>query len=269
MTAKPLPKHVVYPGVKGKEDSIPEGPEETVHSHRQSRLLSKKQLSDMAFSIRELGKKLAHIKLKLKVQNIFILGKAYDDAVVLHTRDLVLWLLERDHSHRVYVEDILEQNDDFNSKNIIQSNPNSYGKRLRYWNQELCAHAPQIFDIVIALGGDGTVLYASYLFQRVVPPVIAFSMGSLGFLTKFDFDSRKDTLEEIFTQGFNVNLRLRFEATVMRKTHEGDCKGKDIVEEIVGEESGKLTHQPDGSHHILNEVVLDRGPNGSKFLQLY
>jgi NAD+ kinase len=55
----------------------------------------------MAFSIRELGQRLSHIKLKLKVQNIFILGKAHDESVVLHTRELVIWLLEADKSHKV------------------------------------------------------------------------------------------------------------------------------------------------------------------------
>ena len=94
------PKHAVHPGLGAS--NIPED-EDTVHRHVQSRLLSKKQLSDMAFSIRELSKKLAHIKLKLKVHNIFILGKAYDDVVNIHTRELVCWLLSRDPDHKVYV----------------------------------------------------------------------------------------------------------------------------------------------------------------------
>jgi NAD+ kinase len=134
---------------------------------------------------------------------------------------------------------------------------------LKYWDNELTARAPQIFDVVIALGGDGTVLYASLLFQRIVPPVIAFALGSLGFLTKFDFEGHKDSLKRVFSEGFNVNLRLRFEATIMRNVHNGVNKGKDIVDELIGEYSNKITHHPDGSHHILNEVVLDRGPNGS------
>jgi hypothetical protein len=67
----------------------------------QTRLMSKKQLSGMAFGIRELSKRLAHIKLKLKVQNIFILGKAYDDTILHLTRDLARMLLERDEKQRV------------------------------------------------------------------------------------------------------------------------------------------------------------------------
>lgn len=118
------------------------------------------------------------------------------------------------------------------------------------------------------LGGDGTVLYASWLFQRVVPPVLAFSLGSLGFLTKFDYDSYPDTLTKAFKDGITVSLRLRFEATVMRsqKHKKNSDSGLDLVEELIGEECEDAhTHRPDGTHNILNEVVIDRGPNPSKY----
>merc|ERR1711971_1484043 len=35
-------------------------------------------------------------------------------------------------------------------------------------------------DFVVCLGGDGTLLYASSLFQQSVPPIMAFHLGSLG-----------------------------------------------------------------------------------------
>jgi len=41
-------------------------------------------------------------------------------------------------------------------------------------------------DLVIALGGDGTILRTSSLFRTgPVPPVLSFSMGTLGFLLPF------------------------------------------------------------------------------------
>lgn len=70
----------------------------------QSRLLTKKQLSDMAFGIRELSKKLGHIRLKLKVKNVFILTKAHDETLIHKTREVVKWLLsyhENDHRYTV------------------------------------------------------------------------------------------------------------------------------------------------------------------------
>lgn len=42
----------------------------------------------------------------------------------------------------------------------------------------------------------------------------------------------------------------------------------DLVEELIGEESeNNYTHKPDGTHEILNDIVVDRGPNPSMLFQ--
>ncbi|GME49125.1 Inorganic polyphosphate/ATP-NAD kinase predicted [Neofusicoccum parvum] len=229
----------------------------------QSRLLTKRQISDMAFGIRELAKKLAHIRIKMNVRNVFILAKAHDETLIGNTREVAEWLLGQDANYKIYVEKTLEDNKIFDTAGLVGDNE-SYKHRLRFWTVELCQQRPQTWDIVLALGGDGTVLYASWLFQRVVPPVLAFSLGSLGFLTKFDYDSHPETLSRAFKDGITVSLRLRFEATVMRSQRHKNNEGssRDLVEELIGEEAEDAhTHRPDGTHNILNEVVLDRGPN--------
>ena len=115
------------------------------------------------------------------------------------------------------------------------------------------------------LGGDGTVLYASWLFQKIVPPVLSFALGSLGFLTKFDFDGYQDTLNSTFREGITISLRLRFEGTVMRAQHKENEGQRDLIEELVGEEAeNSHTHKPDGTFVILNDIVVDRGPNPSE-----
>ena len=115
----------------------------------------------------------------------------------------------------------------------------------------------------IQLGGDGTVLYASWLFQRIVPPVLCFALGSLGFLTKFDFTNYQSTLTRAFTEGVCVSLRLRFECTVMRAMVKS--QSKDLVDELTGRGRETPTHKPDGMFEILNDVVVDRGPNASMY----
>jgi NADH kinase len=41
-------------------------------------------------------------------------------------------------------------------------------------------------DLVVTLGGDGTILHVSNLFNGgECPPVLSFSLGSLGFLLPF------------------------------------------------------------------------------------
>jgi NAD+ kinase len=277
-----------------------------------SRLLTKKQLSDMAWGVRELSKRLGRVNLKLKVRTVFIVTKAHDEMLIHHTREVAKWLLseEREVPYIVYVEERLRDNKKFDAESLFEElrlaaekegpkdgeangNLGRHNRRLRFWTTDMCRARPHSFDFVITLGGDGTVLYASWLFQRIVPPVLSFSLGSLGFMTKFDFDHFPETLTTAFRDGVKVSLRLRFEATVMRSrrrkraTVKKDCFGmnnvlvvdddeqeeegekRDLVEELIGEETDdERTHRPDGTYEILNDVIVDRGPSPSKLFIL-
>lgn len=263
-----------------------------------SRMLTKKQLSDMAWGVRELSRRLSSMRMRIRVKTIFLLTKIYDQDLVPKTRELTRWLLDsaRDTRYTVYVQDKLKSNKRFDVAGLIDEAAKSYvdagvmsshqkaaddiRRRLRYWDEGMCRTRPHTFDFVITLGGDGTVLYASWLFQRIVPPVLSFALGSLGFLTKFDFDEYAPTLNSAFNKGVTVSLRLRFEGTVMRSqkkingASESGSSGdeedgmqhrqRDLVEELIGEEKEDAhTHRPDGTFEILNEIVVDRGPNPS------
>ena len=77
------------------------------------------------------------------------------------------------------------------------------------------------------------MLYASWLFQRVVPPVASFSLGSLGFLTPFEFAGFNHTLAESFDRGVTARLRMRFECTIMRLVENGDSEDTDDQSEYL------------------------------------
>ncbi|GKT85003.1 ATP-NAD kinase [Colletotrichum tofieldiae] len=258
-----------------------------------SRLLTKKQLSEMAWGVRELSRRLSSMRIRFRVKTIFLLTKIHDADLIIRTRELTKWLLshERDVDYTVYVEEKFKDNKKFNPSGMVEelskeafdagqpqnkANDDAISKRLRYWDEDMCRNRPHMFDFVITLGGDGTVLYASWLFQRIVPPVLSFSLGSLGFLTKFDFEEHRTILESAFNKGVTVSLRLRFEGTIMRSqqrkklsdveesssSQDEDGRKPDLVEELVGEErEDEHTHKPDGTFEILNEIVVDRGPN--------
>lgn len=236
----------------------------------QSRHLTKRQLSDMAWNVRKLSKKLGSIRLKLTVKTVFLVTKAHDESLISLTRKVTQWLLsqERDTQYVVYIEKRLETHPDFAAWQLEEEEPSAKG-RLKYWDPKSALDNPHLFDFVITLGGDGTVLYTSWLFQRIVPPVLSFSLGSLGFLTKFDFNDYQNTLDMAFRDGVVVSLRLRFECTIMRSNPQpkealSETNKRDLVEELIGEEvEGTLTHTPDKVVQILNDVVLDRGPNPS------
>ncbi|KAL8770868.1 MAG: hypothetical protein Q9209_003519 [Squamulea sp. 1 TL-2023] len=251
------------PAVVHNEDRLFDKESDTHNQAVHSRLLTKRQLSEMAIGVRELSKKLGSIRLKLKVKNIFLLTKAHDSDLIGLTRNITEWLLSkhRHTSYTVYVENTFEQNRTFDAQGLV-SKDSSYRDRLKYWDNELCKKQPQLFDFAVTLGGDGTLLYASWLFQRIVPPVLSFALGSLGFLTKFDYADYKETLTTAFNEGITVSLRLRFEATIMRTQTAQSDKKHDLVEELIGDEAeNNLTHKPDGSYTILNDIVVDRGPN--------
>ena len=71
-----------------------------------SRLLTKKQLSDMAWGVRELSKRLGSVRLKLHVKTVFLLTKAHDEGLIGYTGEVVEWLLSKDRPtpYIVYVK---------------------------------------------------------------------------------------------------------------------------------------------------------------------
>ncbi|KAF3930630.1 hypothetical protein ABW19_dt0205789 [Dactylella cylindrospora] len=234
--------------------------DEKVVEEGTSRILTKKQLSEMALGVRELSKRLGNLRMKLPKHNlrILIVAKTQDHENVRHNRELLEWLMTDFDDFFVYIEDTLETNPIMDINGLVKKSA-TYGDRIKYWTPEFCLKHPLLFDLVITLGGDGTVLYTSWLFQKIVPPVISFSLGSLGFLTKFDFGNFRSILRDAYDVGITVSLRMRFECTVMRANHKDGHR--DICTEICERENGEPTHRPERSYTVLNELVVDRGPN--------
>lgn len=55
-----------------------------------------------------------------------------------------------------------------------------------------------MLDLVVVLGGDGTVLWTCHMFgNRGVPPIVPVSMGSLGFLTPFQPSRLRTIMKEV------------------------------------------------------------------------
>ena len=175
----------------------------------------------------------------------------------------------------------------------------------------MCSHSSHLFDFVVTvsveldinmlltpcqLGGDGTVLFTSWLFQRIVPPVLPFALGSLGFLTNFDFADHQAVMDSAIDNGIRVNLRMRFTCTVYRAVANEKGKGRKAVKkgetgEIMMKNIEKggwealeggwgggfslcdgkcntkdkeimcFTTRPMETFEVLNDLVVDRGPS--------
>ncbi|KAK1835894.1 putative NAD kinase 3 [Podospora conica] len=61
----------------------------------------------------------------------------------------------------------------------------------------------QKIDLVTTMGGDGTILRAASLFSthNRVPPILSFSMGTLGFLGEWKFEEYKRAWRECYMSG--------------------------------------------------------------------
>ncbi|PSR92070.1 ATP-NAD kinase-like domain-containing protein [Coniella lustricola] len=210
--------------------------------------MSHSRLVQTATGVREVSKQLQRRPIKRAVRNVMIVTKARDNTLVVLTRELAQWLMQTprygsDLGVNVFVDAKLRGSKRFDAAGLVAENPR-YQHMLKYWTPDLCWSQPEKFDLVLTLGGDGTVLFTSWLFQRIVPPVLSFSLGSLGFLTTFEYERFRAHLNRVMgDDGMKINLRMRFTCTVYRD----GTLGREVEE---GEQ-----------FEVLNELVIDRGPS--------
>ncbi|XP_016989552.2 NAD kinase isoform X4 [Drosophila rhopaloa] len=135
-------------------------------------------------------------------------------------------------------------------------------------------------DFIVCLGGDGTLLYASQLFQQSVPPVMAFYLGSLGFLTPFQCDNFQEQVTNVLEGHAALTLRSRLRCSIHRK---GERRKESLLPvvganllkpslhrqlnyvELNNGQTGNFgcnnNNCPNNSILVLNEVVINRGPS--------
>jgi NAD+ kinase len=78
--------------------------------------------------------------------------------------------------------------------------------------EELPAHS----DLLIVLGGDGTLLSAARLAADREVPILAVNLGGMGFLTTVPQDEIYQILEEVFSCKHRVSERVLLEARIVR-----------------------------------------------------
>ncbi len=119
-----------------------------------------------------------------------------------------------------------------------------------------------MLDVIFTVGGDGTVLWVCSLLGTVasVPPIVAISMGSLGFMTPFSVSRLEKLCSSVISPDRELPLLLR---------HRLQCRivRKPAADTAPGQWAGGIpTHGPRPSADpimVLNEVVIDRGMTAS------
>jgi len=90
-------------------------------------------------------------------------------------------------------------------------------------------------DLVVVLGGDGTLIAAARLVGEREVPILGVNLGSLGFLTEITLDELYPSVERCLAGAFEVSERMMLLASVER---DGE-----VVE----------------LHRVLNDVVINKG----------
>jgi len=79
------------------------------------------------------------------------------------------------------------------------------------------AELPHLADLMIAVGGDGTMLYAGSLAWQNDVPLLGVNRGRLGFLADVSPDEMLASVDHILAGEFSIESRLLLEGRLQRK----------------------------------------------------
>jgi NAD+ kinase len=94
---------------------------------------------------------------------------------------------------------------------------------------------PSKADVLLVLGGDGTMLNAARLAAERSIPILGVNMGGLGFLTEVRLESLYPSLERVFANDYVLDERLMLRIHIHRN-------GETVAQGVV-----------------LNDVVISKG----------
>ena len=94
---------------------------------------------------------------------------------------------------------------------------------------------PAQVDLIVVLGGDGTLLATARALNRRPVPLLPVNLGGLGFLTVITTDELYPTLEMAIAGNLSTERRVQIEAEIVR------------ADEVIA------------SYLTLNDVVLNKG----------
>jgi NAD+ kinase len=94
---------------------------------------------------------------------------------------------------------------------------------------------PAAVDLIVVLGGDGTLLSVARLVEGKDVPILGVNLGSLGFMTEVTVSELFPVLEEVLAGRYTVSERVMLNCRVHRQ-------GERIAQAVV-----------------LNDVVINKG----------
>ena len=154
------------------------------------------------------------------MNRIGIIAKRNKPEAVNITRNLVDWF--RLKKIEVYIEEEMG--------NLL--GPHASGPNLNPIQRE---DFPTQVEMIIVLGGDGTILSVARLVGDHKVPILGVNLGGLGFLTEITLEELRRVLERVVQGDFVTDERVVLTAAVIRK----------------GEKMAEFT--------VLNDAVINKG----------
>ncbi len=95
----------------------------------------------------------------------------------------------------------------------------------------LRSELPDRIDVLIVLGGDGTMLSGGRLLDGRKVPVLGVNMGGLGFLTAITTEELFPMLERVLADDFKIEERMMLSVSVTRNG--GEIATHDVMNDAV------------------------------------
>jgi NAD+ kinase len=154
------------------------------------------------------------------MKRIGIIAKQNKPEAVPIVRNLMEWLQPK--KIEVYIEEEME--------NLLTPHPPGTNLYV-VEKKEIPSHA----EMIIVLGGDGTLLSVARLVGDREVPILGVNLGGLGFLTEITLEELYRVLERVIQGDFVTNERVVLNAAVIRR-------GERLAEFVV-----------------LNDAVINKG----------
>lgn len=147
----------------------------------------------------------------MNVKNVGIIAKTQNPDTITLSKEVAQWL--KDKGVTAYMEKDLAK---------LASHDKCFD----------CQIDPEDVDFILALGGDGTMLFTVRLLQGKPIPIVGVNLGGLGFLTQLKKENMYMCLDDIINGTVETEDRMMLDVVIERD-------GKEIA-----------------SHKVLNDIVL-------------
>ena len=148
------------------------------------------------------------------MKKIGIVAKHNKKKAVEVTKNLIQWLNE--HHVEVYVE-------------------SGIASLIGYSNGHERSEIPPLVDMIIVLGGDGTLLSIARAIGKRKVPILGVNLGGLGFLTAVTLEEMYPVLERVIKGDYSTSARTTLHVDIHSQGKKSD------------------------EYRVLNDIVINKG----------